>query len=140
MQKEIVDFIATNKIATVCYVKNGLPFCFNCFYSNIPDIDGIVFKSFKSSQHAIDIYDGMPVAGTISLASKSGFDNAGVQFNGKIVIDDKIYRAAERAYYKRFPMALLMPGQYFTIIFDTVKFTQTVRGIRSKMNWENIEK
>lgn len=136
MQKEIVDFVTANKIATVCYVKNGLPYCFNCFYTSIQGVEGIVFKSSKSSQHAIDIHDGMPIAGTISLASKSGFDNAGVQFNGKIVIDDKIYRAAERAYYKRFPMALLMPGQYFTIIFDTVKITQTVHGMRSKINWE----
>ncbi|OSZ77999.1 hypothetical protein CAP35_06940 [Chitinophagaceae bacterium IBVUCB1] len=134
--KEISEFLCANKVATVCYVHNGLPSCFNCLYAAIPGVNGIIFKSSKSSLHSWEIHGSAPVAGTIYQASKNGYDNTGVQFNGTIATNAKTFEVAEKAYYKRFPIALLMPGQLFVVIFDSLKFSQTTNGIRRKADWQ----
>ncbi len=138
MKREIAEFVNWSRIATICYVKNGLPYCFNCLYAVIPGTESIVFKSSKSSLHSPMMQDETSVAGTIYHASKSGFNNTGVQFNGKIVMNDEMYINAKSAYYKRFPMTLLMSGQLLTITFNTIKFSQTINGISSKMDWQRI--
>lgn len=136
MQKEILDFLCTTKVATICYVNNGLPYCFNCLYAVIPGIEGIIFKSSKASLHSQQMQDDTPIAGTMYQAAPNGIDNTGVQFNGKVTTNNKISEIAKKAYYKRFPLALVIPGQIFVIIFDTTKFSHTKNGIRRKIDWQ----
>jgi uncharacterized protein len=141
MQREIRDFLCECKVATICYVKDGLPYCFNCLYAVIPEIDCIVFKSSKSSLHS-RMHSGTPVAGTIYQASKSGYDNTGIQLSGRLAVASEmadIYEAAEKAYYRRFPIALTIPGKLFSIMLSTIKYTQTRNGIRHKLEWEGLE-
>jgi uncharacterized protein YhbP (UPF0306 family) len=139
MQKGIQEFLGTNKVGTICYVKNSLPYCFNCLYAVIPGIEGMVFKSSKSSLHSQAMQNETPVAGTIYHTSKSGLNNSGVQFSGQVTMDHKIYELAEKVYYKCFPIALLIPGSLFIITFDTIKFSQTTNRGRRKMNWERAQ-
>lgn len=136
MQKEIQEFLRTNQVATICYVIDSLPNCFNCVYTPLPDTEGIVFKSSGSSLHSRVMQDETPVAGTIYHASNSGLNNCGVQFIGRVAANDDMYAVAKTVYYKRFPMALVIPGNIFTIIFSSIKFSQTTNGIRHKLNWE----
>ena len=141
MQREILSFLCENKIATICYVKDGLPYCFNCLYAVIPEMDGIVFKSSKSSLHS-RVPSGSAVAGTIYEASKSGYNNTGIQFAGKLAVVSEAsngYEAIEKVYYKRFPIALVIPGTLFCILLSTIKYTHTRNGIRHKLEWEGLE-
>ena len=136
IQKEIEDFLITNKVATICYVKNGLPYCFNCLYAILPGAKNIVFKSSMSSMHGQEMRDETPVAGTIYFASQGSLDNAGIQFNGAVTGDHQICAIAKRTYYKRFPMALVIPGQLFIINFNSIKFSQTKNIIQNKVKWQ----
>lgn len=135
---EIAEFIKTNKVATVCYVKDQLPECFNCLYACMPDGDGIVFKSSMSSGHSSVMQEEIPVAGTIYQSSASGFDNSGVQFHGVIVTSETWRDIAEKAYYKHYPLGLLLPGDIFVVMFDSLKYTKTTKGIKQKRKWERI--
>lgn len=139
MLEEITEFIKESKVATVCCVKDGLPHCFNCLYAYIPGIQGMVFKSSGASLHTAMMQDEIPVAGTIYQSSKSGLDNTGIQFYGKAAISDEVMDAAEKAYYKRYPLALIVRGQLCAIVFDSIKFTKTTKGIRRKCTWEKEE-
>ncbi len=134
--EEISKFIKENKVAAVCYIKDALPHCFNCLYACMPDAGGVIFKSSKSSLHSTTLQHDVAVAGTIYYSSKSGLDNAGIQFCGRIVTDKTLSDIAEKAYYKRYPLALLIPGELFVVMFDNLKFTRTMKGIRQKYNWE----
>lgn len=134
--EEISEFIKENKVATVCYVEGASPNCFNCLYACMPDWDGVIFKSSRSSLHSTAMQHDDPVAGTIYQSSKSGLDNAGVQFRGRVANGDAWRDIAKKAYYKRYPLALLIPGDLFVVVFDNLKFTRTTKGIRQKHSWE----
>lgn len=134
--EEISKFIKESKVAAVCYVKDALPHCFNCLYACMPDGGGVVFKSSQSSLHSTALQHEVAIAGTIYQSSKSGLDNAGIQFCGRVVTDRTLKDVAEMVYYKRYPLALLIPGELFIVMFDNLKFTRTTKGIRQKYNWE----
>lgn len=134
--EEISEFIKENKVATVCYVEDASPNCFNCLYACMPDGGGVIFKSSRSSLHSSAMQHDDPVAGTIYQSSKSGLDNVGVQFRGRVATGEALMDIAEKAYYKRYPLALLIPGELFVVMFDNLKFTRTTKGIRQKCNWE----
>lgn len=137
-REEIMEFIKESKVATICYVKDLLPYCFNCLYAAIPGKAVIVFKSSASSQHCSSMQHGACVAGTIYHASKDGFENIGVQFNGRVSVANSIFEAAEKAYYKCYPKALFISGQLCIITFDTIKFSQTIKGVRRKHSWHIV--
>ncbi|HEY9176269.1 MAG TPA: hypothetical protein VIN07_01200 [Flavipsychrobacter sp.] len=137
--EEISEFIRENKVATMCYVEEALPNCFNCLYACMPDGGGLIFKSSRSSLHSSAMQDNDAVAGTIYRSSESGLDNAGVQFRGRVAGDYTLRDAAEKTYYKRYPLALLIPGELFVVLFDNIKFTRTTKGIRQKNNWERAK-
>lgn len=133
---EIAGFIKANKVATVCYVKDALPECFNCLYACMPYGEGIVFKSSLSSLHSTVMQQTLPVAGTIYRSSESGLDNSGIQFHGNIVTGQELREIAQRVYYKRYPLGLVVPGELFVVLFDNLKYTKTIKGIRKKQQWE----
>lgn len=137
MQKEMQEFLGANKVATICYVNEGLPWCFNCLYAVLPGGEGIVFKSSGTSKHSTVMQHETPVAGTIYNASKRGLDNSGVQFSGIVTMDTRTIEIAEKAYYKRYPIGLLIPGRLFVITFTGMKLTQSSNGIKRKMHWEH---
>lgn len=139
LREKAMEFIKENKVATICYVKDLLPYCFNCLYAATPLNSGIVFKSSVSSQHFPLMQRGASIAGTIYHASEDGFENIGVQFNGRVSVDQSIFEAAENAYYKCYPKALLMLGQLCIVTFDAIKFSQTINGIRRKYSFHIVK-
>lgn len=136
MENEICEFIGENMVATICCVKDGLPHCFNCVYAVCPGMRGIVFKSSRSSVHSGVMKKAVPVAGTIYRASENVLNNTGIQFVGRVVVDHQGGDDAEKAYYKRYPLSLLLPGELCIVIFDAVKYTSTHYGIRRKYSWD----
>jgi len=137
MLEEIVEFINTNRVATVCCVESGLPHCFNCLYAYLPELSAIVFKSSATTLHSAVMQQSVPVAGTIYYMDKTGFDTTGVQFYGKVTGKIESVKNATKTYYKRYPFALLMPGEICVVAFDKLKFSKTTNGIKRKHTWEN---
>lgn len=133
MQSEITEFICAQRIATICYVNNGIPYCFNCMYAYIPELEKLIFKSSKSSEHALVLQNEDRIAGTIYQASQNGFNNTGLQLLARIETENKNNKNAEITYYHRFPAARLMPGQLFILSLDEVKFSRAIYGTKKKV-------
>ncbi len=131
--KEILAFLVRHQVATVCGNDGGLPFCFNCFYGYMEASSSIVFKSATDSRQATCFTHGTPVAGTILTEGLTVHNNAGVRFEGRVVEDEAA--AAEKAFYKCFPVALLIPGKIIQIQLNRLFFTRTNAGFRSKASW-----
>lgn len=131
--EDIFDFINSSRVATVCCVGQDEPHCFNCFYSFMYNHSCIVFKSAESSKHTGMLRVKPLVAGTIY--STSGMDNVGVQFNGEISYDKQLNKHATSIYYKRFPLAVVIPGSLYVVLLKCIKFTRTINGVRSKTTW-----
>lgn len=137
--EHIFNFIDSAKVATICGVNINNPYCFNCFYSFIRDYPGIVFKSSDSSEHTKILKLNASVAGTIYTCNTPGIDNAGLQFKGEISYNKSYTKNASRFYYRRFPYAALLPGSLCVLLFQELKFTETVNAIRTKRTWINKE-
>lgn len=131
--KEILAFLARHKVATICGNDDGLPFCFNCFYAYMEASRAIVFKSAEESRQAQLFTHGTPVAGTILTEGLSVHNNAGVRFEGRVVEDEA--SAAEKAFYKHYPLAILVPGKIIQIQLSRLFYTRTKAGLRSKASW-----
>lgn len=104
----------------------------------MPDGESIVFKSSLSSLHSTVLQPEVPVAGTIYRSAESGLDNSGIQFHGNIVTGWALREMAQKAYYKRYPLGLVVPGDLFVVLFDNLKYTKTIKGIRKKQQWERV--
>ena len=136
MDKEIIEFIATNKVAAVCGAENNKPHCFNCFYAYMEEENCIVFKSSESTKHMNILSKNNVVAGTIHSPDISIAKVQGIQFDGIIVSKNNNLFEAAKTYYARYPFALAVPGTLWIIRLNTIKYTNTVNGINNKLKWE----
>ena len=136
IDKEILEFIATNKIASVCCAANNIPHCFNCFYSVLPTDNCLVFKSSPDSRHIKMIGENNVVAGTIISSEISLAKVQGIQFEGVVVAKGAIGMGATQSYYLRYPFAIAVPGVIWVLELHTLKYTNTTNGIKHKAEWE----
>ena len=139
IDKEIVDFIGNNNIATVCCVVNNMPHCFNCFYSVLEGEPYIIFKSSEGSKHMQILTENNQVAGTIISSEISLSKVQGMQFDGVIVDKDSSKLKAAKSYYLRYPFAVAMAGKLQILEFHSIKYTNTTNGIKRKKEWEQVK-
>lgn len=137
--KDIIKFIAANKIATVCCTDgDGSPYCFNCFYVFEERHQLLFFKSSVQTGHAKMIAENPLVAGTILPHKIQIMALKGIQFTGTVLYDNfpgKI--SPEIAYYKQLPLGLTKPGKVFCIQLDSIKMTDNSMG--RKLLWNRYE-
>jgi len=133
---EILDFINTNNVATVCCSENHIPHCFNCFYSVLEEEGCIAFKSSDTTKHIRILSENNRVAGTILSSEISLTKNQGVQFQGVVVEKNNIALKATKSYYLRYPFAVTVPGKLWIIELHTIKYSNTVNGLKSKQEWK----
>ena len=135
IEKEILDFILHNNIASVCCTTNNIPYCFNCFYSVLKDEMCIVFKSSVDTKHIQILADNKLVAGTIIDSDINLARVIGTQFEGIHIENDKIAPKASKSYYLRYPFAIAMPGRLWILELNAIKYTSTINGIKHKLEW-----
>jgi len=136
ISKDILDFIAQNKVASVCCSEDNRPYCFNCFYSVLEDEGCIVFKSSIESNHVKILATNNMVAGTVIASDISSTKVEGIQFKGLNIDKDPIAMKAAKSYYKRYPFAVAMPGRLWVLEIHSIKYTNTTNGIKRKLEWE----
>lgn len=136
MDKKISTFLKEQKNLTFCTSLNNVPHCVNCFYSFIEEFDALVFKSDRTTQHIINALINNKVAGTIVPDIHQTGTIKGIQFTGNFIIPtNEILEKAQIKYYKKFPFALLMPGELWPIELTTIKMTDNTLGFGKKMRW-----
>jgi len=138
MDKEIVDFIAEQKVATIaCIDERNAPYCFNCYYSFIEQDGFLIYKSSFNTRHEAILKQNKQVAGTIIPEQIEVATIRGIQFEGALV-DETMEQAmkASASYYLRFPFAMAVPGKLYLLQLDRIKFTDNTRGFGFKQQWQ----
>ena len=133
---DILHFISTNNIASVCCSADNKPYCFNCFYSVLEEEGCIVFKSSADTNHMKILSKNNMVAGTIIASEVSIAKIEGIQFEGLNIEKDKTTLKAAKSYYLRYPFAITVPGKLWILELHAIKYTNTTNGIKHKLEWE----
>ena len=137
MNERIVDFINHQRVASVCCVdEDNNPYCFSCFYAYDAERNLLYFKSGSGAHHSQILVRNPVVAGTIQQDKLNSLAIKGVQFTGKILHPkNELCAHAESAYHKRFPFALTMPGEIWTLQPETIKMTDNTLSFGKKLHW-----
>lgn len=136
MEKEIADFITECKVATVCCVDDGVPYCFNCYYAFIEHDGLLVYKSSLGTRHEEMLKKNKIVAGTIIPEQIELATIRGIQYEGVLLDDDfQLNLKASSAYYMRFPFAMAVPGKLYVLSLASIKFTDNSKGFGYKKLW-----
>ncbi len=136
INKEILEFTAGNKIATICCTEANKPYCFNVFYSFLEEEGCIIFKSSESTRHMQILAGNNHVAGTVIASEISLTKVEGIQFEGVIVNKDTVGLKASKSYYLRYPFAVTVPGRLWILELNSIKYTNTTNGISNKKAWQ----
>ena len=137
MNQRIVDFINHQRVANVCCVDTeNSPYCFSCFYAFDTERNLLYFKSSSSAHHSELLIQNPVVAGTIQQDKLNSLAIKGVQFTGRILdAKDELCSHADSTYHKRFPFALTMPGDIWTLQLETIKMTDNTLSFGKKLLW-----
>jgi uncharacterized protein len=141
MDERIVHFIDDQKVASVCCIDSeGRPYCFSCFYVFDKKKNLLYFKSSVNAHHTGLLIQNPDVAGAIQPDKLNPLAIKGIQFTGRILnAEDDLCSDATIVYHKRYPFALAMPGEVWTIQLQVIKMTDNTLRFGKKINWQLYE-
>jgi len=115
-EKRIVDFINQHHVLTLATCVENNPWCANCFYVWLEEENCFVFTTDNATKHAQDAIQNQNVAGSVVLETSVVGKIQGIQFRGVMEIPSgELSEKARNAYLKRFPVAVLMKTNLWTI-------------------------
>ena len=137
MNDKIVKFIHKQTCASVCCVETvANPYSFSCFYAFNAEAGLLYFKSSMDTRHGPVMVSNPHIAGTILPDKLNIMLVKGIQFEGIVLPDDHpSCNHAASHYYKKFPMALAMHGEIWTIQLNYIKMTDSTLGFGKKIEW-----
>jgi uncharacterized protein YhbP (UPF0306 family) len=133
---EMLEFIGSTKVATICCVAANAPHCFNCYFSFIAADGYLVFKSSSGTRHEEILRQNAVVAGTIIPEHIELATIRGIQFEGVMLPENMLLTVkASSSYYLAFPFALAVPGNLYIVQINSLKFTDNTKGFGYKSHW-----
>jgi uncharacterized protein len=140
MDETIINFLQDQSVMTVSYAdEHGDPFCFPCFFA-FNSSGFLYFKTSATSHHAVQLVNKPCIAGTILPDKLNVMALKGVQFHGEVLpADHPLLHNAGRYYYRRFPLALVIPGEIYAIQLTEIKMTDGAKGFGKKIIWRRKE-
>jgi uncharacterized protein len=138
MNEKIIDFMERQKVAGICIVdESNQPCCFSCFYVFNSSTNCLYFKSSANAYHSSFLHKNSPVAGTIQPDKLNPLAIKGIQFKGVVCCsDDPLSFEAKSLYHKKYPFAMAMQGEVWTIQLLQVKMTDNTLNFGKKLLWE----
>lgn len=138
MDKNIQQFIKNEKNLTFCTTVNNIPHCSNCFYAFDVESNSLFFKSGKNTQHIKNALLNNNVAGTIVPDLQKIGTIKGIQYFGKFIIPtSEILQTAKNIYYTKYPFAIAISGELWSIALISIKMTDNTLGFGKKYFWES---
>jgi hypothetical protein len=134
---KIVSYIKANNILTVCTARDNLPWSASCFYAF--DKEAMTFYVLTSldTRHGAEMRDNPNVAGTVSSQQANVAKIRGLQFAGRtFLLSGEAEERGRALYYKRFPLARLHAAPLWSIVADTLKYTDNSFGFGTKLLWD----
>jgi uncharacterized protein len=136
-EKRIIEFIKKHHVLTLATCVENNPWCANCFYVWLEDENCFVFTTDNATKHAQDAMQNQNVAGSVVLETSVVGKIQGIQFRGVMEIPaGELAEKAKTAYLKRFPVAVLMKTNLWTVKVNYIKMTDNRLGFGKKLIWE----
>lgn len=133
---DIVRFLNAQTCANICCIAaDNTPYCFTCFFYFDEEQSCIYFKSQMQTHHAALLEQNGRVAGTILEDTLNTLQLKGVQFQGFAKRNSIFDIAPAMKYHARYPMAVAIPGEMWTLYFESIKFTDNSQGFGHKTHW-----
>ncbi len=137
IDKRIVTFIKKHHVLTLATCSGNKPWCANCFYVYLEDLNLFIFTSDNSTKHIQDVLEQDLVAGSIVLETSVIGKIRGIQLRGKMWKPDKrLLKKVKIAYLKKFPVAMLMKTNLWVVEPSLLKYTDNRLGFGKKLIWE----
>ena len=132
--QQIIDFIQNHHVLTIATnSRNDGPWCANCFYIYLEEMNLFVFTSDNDTRHVQNIGEDDKVAGSVVLETDVIGRIRGIQFQG--VVSRLKDVQLKKAYLKRFPMAALMKTTLWGLKPHLIKMTDNRLGFGKKLIW-----
>jgi uncharacterized protein YhbP (UPF0306 family) len=141
MNESITCFIEKQKCATVCCVdEKGQPYCFSCFYAFNAEEGVLYFKSSDRTNHIKLMKENPVIAGTILPDKLQMLVVKGIQFQGVFLLQQHEFtKDGSKHYHSKYPFALAVPGEVWTIRLTHIKMTDSSKGFGNKIDWIRAE-
>lgn len=140
MNEHISQFIKKQTCASICCVTKCNPYCFSSFYSFNEEEGLLYFKSSADTNHINYLKVNPEVAGTVLPDKLQTLVVKGIQFRGILLAqEDALANYAAKHYYSKYPLALAIPGEIWTIKIDSIKMTDSSIGFGKKITWDREE-
>ena len=137
IDKKILDFINKHHVLTLATSSENVPWCANCFYVYMEEMNMFVFTSDIETKHIQDTIDQEIVAGSVVLETNVIGKIRGLQFQGKIFrAENELLKKVKKAYLKRFPVAMLMKTTLWVVEPLVLKYTDNRLGFGKKLIWK----
>ncbi len=118
MLPEIAAGIGSGRVAAICCLDTGQPYCFSCFYAFQKDKTALLFKSSPNDPHVALFENGNAVAGSIRPSSPNGPGAQEIRFNGTV---GPAPDEAGDYFHRLFPSSRTAPGRMYSIRLDRVR-------------------
>jgi uncharacterized protein YhbP (UPF0306 family) len=136
VDEKIIRFFRKHHVLTVATSVNNEPWCANCFYVYLQDVNGLVFTTDPDTRHGREFLDNKLVAGSVVLETPVIGKIRGIQFQGIVSEPEgELSEKASTAYLKRFPIAMLMETRLWIVTLTHIKMTDNRLGFGKKIIW-----
>lgn len=136
MHPSIVAFLKKHHLLTLATAQNSTPYCASCFYAFLEETVSFVIATDMTTRHGREALNNNSVAGTVAKETSVIGKIQGAQFTG-------IFREASKeeakAYFKRFPYALVMNPSLWSIDINYLKFTDNTLGFGNKLEFTPLK-
>jgi len=137
VDKRIVNFLKKHHVLTIATSAGSEPWCASCFYVYLEEENVFVFTTDLNTRHGQEFLKNTVVAGTVALETMIIGRIRGVQFTGVVSEPEgDLASAANNAYLKRFPIAMLMDTHLWVVKLTYIKYTDNRLGFGKKLIWE----
>jgi uncharacterized protein YhbP (UPF0306 family) len=138
MDQRIRNFLHSSTNLTLATCINNLPNCASCFYAYNEELNMLVIKSSSETIHIQQALINPQVAGTILPDKLELTRIKGIQFSARLILPEGFMaEQSKKSYYKKFPFALAMSGELWTLQLTRIKMTDNTLGFGKKLIWEN---
>lgn len=141
MDDTIIYFLQNQSVITICCAdEDGKPYCFPCFFAFNSKQGLLYFKTSSSSYHSLLLAKKPEIVGTILSDKLNILAFKGIQFEGIVLPSDhSLMHNSSRYYYQKYPLALAIAGEVYTIQLMGIKMTDSAKRFGKKITWKRTE-
>ena len=133
MDEAITAFLTKHHLLTLCTCKANIPYAASCFYAfRKESATFVIATDVTKTRHGLEAVENEHVAGSVALETKMVGKIQGVQFTGRF---REANEAEKKAYLKRFPYAIAMSPELWSIEIQYLKFTNNTLGFGKKLEF-----